>query len=139
MSIQWLILADGFLHLAHLGVIGFNLFGWIHPATRFWHRLLLGATAAMWLILGPLIGTLGYCPLTDWHWQVKRARGATDLPYSYIDYMLQAVGVHASPAAVDAGVAATFAVLVVLAAGMWWRDRLRRRRESMATPSGVRS
>jgi len=34
---------------------------------------------------------MGYCPCTDWHWQVKVTLGETNLPNSYITYLLEIV------------------------------------------------
>jgi hypothetical protein len=48
----------------------------------------MGLTLLAWLGIGWYIGTIGYCPLTDWHWDVKRALGETDLPNSFIKYLL---------------------------------------------------
>jgi hypothetical protein len=44
-------------------------------------------TGASWLFLGLLYGTLGYCPLTDWHFTILNKLGKTDLPVSYIKYL----------------------------------------------------
>jgi hypothetical protein len=43
--------------------------------------------SSSWFGLGLLYG-VGYCPSTDWHWRIKRARGETDLPNSYVNYCL---------------------------------------------------
>jgi hypothetical protein len=34
-----------------------------------------------------IVGTLGYCPLTDWHFKILERLGKTDLPYSYTKYL----------------------------------------------------
>ncbi|MDF3077986.1 MAG: hypothetical protein K0S09_1875 [Sphingobacteriaceae bacterium] len=73
------------LTLAHLLVIGFNLLGWIRKSTRKLHLIGAGITLACWLLLGIWYG-IGYCPLTDWHWQVKERLGETKLPASFIKY-----------------------------------------------------
>ena len=79
-----------FLDLAflvgHSALIAFNLFGWIWPKTRRLHLLSILLTAASWLALAPWFG-LGYCPCTDWHWQIKEALGQTDLPNNYLTYL----------------------------------------------------
>ena len=33
------------------------------------------------------MGTLGYCPLTEWHFRILEKLGKTDLPGSYIKYL----------------------------------------------------
>jgi hypothetical protein len=37
--------------------------------------------------LGLAVGTLGYCPLTDWHFRILEKLGETDLPFSYMKYL----------------------------------------------------
>ena len=44
-------------------------------------------TGIAWFGLGIFYG-IGYCPLTDWHWQVLGKLGKHDLPYSYIKYLI---------------------------------------------------
>ncbi len=60
--------------------------GWIWSGTRKIHLYVLGATLFSWLVLGVKYG-LGYCFLTDWHWNIKYRLGQTDLPYSFIKYL----------------------------------------------------
>lgn len=71
--------------LVHLLIIGFNLFAWIFPATRRLHLYGVGVTLACWLILGIWYG-IGYCPVTDWQWQVKAQLGEQNLPNSFVKY-----------------------------------------------------
>lgn len=69
----------------HLLIIGFNLFGWIFPATRKLHFIFILITAFSWFILGIWFG-MGYCPITDWQWQIKEEMGERNLPGSFITY-----------------------------------------------------
>src|SRR5687767_2011561 len=78
-------LLDILLTIAHLVLIGFNLFGWIWPATRKANFICILATAASWFLLGIWFG-MGYCPITDWQWDVKRKLGESNLPASFIKY-----------------------------------------------------
>ncbi|HEX7845820.1 MAG TPA: DUF2784 domain-containing protein [Chitinophagaceae bacterium] len=71
--------------LAHLVLIVFNLTGWIWKKTRKAHLIVLGLTTASWFVLGIWYGW-GYCPLTDWHWNVKEKMGETNLPNSFVKY-----------------------------------------------------
>jgi hypothetical protein len=82
MSLQ---LQDLLYTLLHLVIIGFNLLGWIWPATRKLHFISVLLTAGSWLILGIWFG-IGYCPITDWQWQVKEKLGEEHLPVSFIKY-----------------------------------------------------
>lgn len=110
-------------HIVHLFVILFNLLGWVHPRTRVAHRVLAAGTAFFWLVIGPIYGGLGYCPLTGWHWDVKTARGEGPLPASYIDYLLQMAGIHASPFHIDVVVGVVFFAVCCATVYIWWRDR----------------
>mgnify|MGYP001818456711 CR=1 FL=1 len=78
---------DIFFVILHTSVILFNCFGWIWKKTRKANLILLLTTAGSWLILGLIVGTLGYCPLTEWHFNVLNRLGVTDLPLSYIKYL----------------------------------------------------
>lgn len=76
---------DFLLTILHLVIIGFNLLGWIWPATRRLHFISVLLTAGSWLLLGIWYG-LGYCPITDWQWQIKEKLGEENLPNSFIKY-----------------------------------------------------
>ena len=75
--------------VGHSALIVFNLLGWTWRKTRRLNLLSILLTAASWLVLAPWYG-LGYCPCTDWHWQVKEALGQTDLPNNYLTYLFDA-------------------------------------------------
>lgn len=79
-----------FFFIFHTVLILFNLFGWIFPRTRKLHLFTLGATLFSWIILGIWKG-FGYCFLTDWHYEVLRKLGKTDLPNSYIAFLVMTV------------------------------------------------
>jgi len=76
---------DILLTLFHFVIIGFNLFGWIWKRTRKLHFIVVCTTAACWFILGIWFG-IGYCPITDWDWQIKTKLGEHNLPNSFIKY-----------------------------------------------------
>jgi len=85
----------------HTILIVFNLFGWIWKRTRFLNLISLLITAASWFILGIFYG-IGYCPLTDWHWEVLHKLGKYDLPYSYTKYLADRLtGLDFDPKLVD--------------------------------------
>ncbi len=111
---EMLLLLDILLTMLHLLVIGFNLLGWIWPVTRRWHLGSILLTAGSWLLLGIWYGP-GYCPLTDWQWEVKTMLGEKDLPASFIKYLAD----HMSGLDVSASVIDWLtAVLFTLAAAM---------------------
>ncbi|PRY85931.1 DUF2784 domain-containing protein [Mongoliibacter ruber] len=83
-------LGDYFFLVFHTGLILFNLFAWLYKPLLKWHFFTIVITFASWGILGIWYG-LGYCPLTDWHFDILRKLGAQDLPNSYISYLLQRI------------------------------------------------
>jgi hypothetical protein len=82
---------DIFFVVFHSFLILFNLFGWIWRRTRIWNLVTLLLTGASWVILGRIVGVPGYCPLTDWHFAVLERLGRTDLPNSYVKYLLDRI------------------------------------------------
>ncbi len=80
---------DIFFTLFHSVFVLFVLVGWYHPHTRKAHVTALLLTFTAWLLLGLYVGTIGYCPLTDWHWDVKRALGETGMSSSFIGYIIE--------------------------------------------------
>jgi hypothetical protein len=81
---------DIFLTLFHLAIVGFNLFGWIPKRTRKANFILIVLTAASWFLLGIWYG-MGYCPVTEWQWQVKEKLGETNIPNNFIEYISEKV------------------------------------------------
>lgn len=111
----------------HGAIVLFNLTGWIWPSTRRIHLLVIALTLLSWFGLGIFYGW-GYCPSTDWHWDVKRKLGETGLPDSYIKYYLDRLtGISWDPTLVSlAVVAITLAIFitsVVLNVRDWRRAR----------------
>lgn len=107
-------LLDIALIIFHTALILFNLFGWIWRITRRWNLATLLLTAFSWFGLG-IWYEFGYCPCTDWHWMVRRELGYTDMPNSYIKFLIeQLTGINISTAVVDTGTAVFF----VLALGV---------------------
>ena len=79
---------DILLTIFHLGIVLFNLFGWIPKGTRKANFITILLTAASWFILGIWYGT-GFCPVTEWHWQVKEKLGEKALPSNFIEYIAE--------------------------------------------------
>ena len=77
---------DVFFTVFHTCLVLFNLFGWIWKKTRLANLITLLLTAASWTILGFFYGW-GYCPLTEWHFNVLRNLGYTQLPTSYLSFL----------------------------------------------------
>jgi len=94
-------LLDIFYTCIHLLIIGFNLFGWIWPKTRKLHVIVVIVTLLCWFGLGIWYGW-GYCPVTEWQWDVKEKLGETNLPNSFVKYFADKItGKDFPPALVD--------------------------------------
>jgi hypothetical protein len=78
---------DIFFLVFHTVLTLFNLFGWIWKRTLRANLVTLVFTFFAWFGLGIFYG-IGYCPLTDWHFRVLRKMGETNLPDSYITYLI---------------------------------------------------
>lgn len=120
-----LAVADWVLTVLHVAVVASFLVLWIPRRTAHLYPWLVGAVASSWLILGAWRG-LGYCVLTDWHWQVKRARGEGRLPGSFLKYAADFVaGRDVPPRWVDAVAGAVFVTGCILALWIVVRRRPR--------------
>ncbi|MDP2053929.1 MAG: DUF2784 family protein [Acidobacteriota bacterium] len=75
------------LFVLHTSWIAFNCLGWAWRRTRRWQLLTLTLTALSWFGLGIWYGW-GYCPFTDWHWQVRSRLGYADPP-SYVQLLVE--------------------------------------------------
>ena len=124
MSPTALLLADWFLNILHFAIVAMLCFGWMSKRTRKFHRILISVVTLCWLAIGPLFGkAVGWCPVTDWAWQVRRARGETDLEYGYINYLTEKVGIYMSNQTTDIAVGIIFAFIWVMTLFLWWRER----------------
>ena len=84
---------DILLTFFHLAIVIFNLFGWIPKATRKANFITIILTAASWFILGIWYG-MGYCPVTEWQWDVKEQLGEQNLPSNFVEYMAEKITGH---------------------------------------------
>ncbi|MCC7401812.1 MAG: DUF2784 domain-containing protein [Chitinophagaceae bacterium] len=110
-------LLDIFLTITHLSLITFNLFAWLWHITRKAHLIVAAVTLASWFILGIWYGW-GYCPITDWEWNVKEKLGETNLPNSFIKYFADKItGRDFSPSFIDQATLLTF--LAAIAASVY--------------------
>ena len=123
-----LVFLDYFLLIFHVALTAFNALGWAFERTRKAHLILILLTLASWTVLSPYYGW-GYCPFTDWHWQVKRALGEGPLPGSFVKYCLDGcTGWDSDPTAVTYATAAVGLMAFVLSCGVnWWAWRKSRR------------
>lgn len=130
-----LAVLDVALTLLHTAVVLGSLCLWIPARTRRLHLALVALVAGSWLCVGPLLGRgLGYCALTDVHWQLKHALGQTALPSSFITYLFSLVAIDARAWA-NTVTALTFAFVCVASLLFEVHARLRAsRRERTTTP-----
>lgn len=107
-------LLNTLFHLLHSGIILFVMTGWAVPAWRLWHLMLVVLTLGSWFILGRWKGA-GYCPVSDWHWRLKRSMGGGAPEGSYILLLLRILTRREpDPVAVDKTVVAgTMLILAV--------------------------
>ena len=81
---------DKFFFVFHSVIIVFNLLGWTWKKTRKANLILLLMTAFSWFILGIWYG-FGYCPCTEWHYQVRMKLGYYNMPDSYIKFCIDSL------------------------------------------------
>ena len=126
-------LLDIFFVLFHTSLILFNLFGWIWKKTRLLNLFTLSITGASWLFLGLIVGVLGYCPLTDWHFRILYKLGKTDLPESYVKYLFDRLtGLNVNPSLVDNITLYAFLLALMISAYFNLRDRLKSKKSSLS-------
>lgn len=100
------IILNYFFVIFHGGLTLFNITGWAFKRTRRIHLYTISLTILSWVGLGLIYGW-GYCPCTDWHWDVKRQLGEQNLPSSYIKYYADYLtGTSWDPLIIDLGTAA---------------------------------
>jgi hypothetical protein len=108
----------------------FNCVGWVWRRSRRWHLASLVLTGVSWFGLGIWYGW-GYCPCTDWHWQVRERLGYRDPP-SYTELLMdELTGIDVTTSTANLITVSVFAVTLVLSVVLNVRDRRRAR-------SGVR-
>jgi hypothetical protein len=92
---------DKFFFAFHSLWMALILLGWMWKRTRLANLVVVLLTAFSWFILGIWYG-YGYCPSTDWHWQVRARMGIRDLPTSYTKFLVDSLtGWNVSQKAVD--------------------------------------
>lgn len=124
---SFLILADLSFVLFHSALTIFNALGWVFRKTRKWNLITLILTGLSWTVLGLFYG-LGYCPLTDWHFQILRKLGEENLPSSYIEYLAERIsGLRVSAELADTATGIVFIVALGVSATLNIRDQRKKR------------
>jgi hypothetical protein len=106
---------DAAFFVVHSIWIGFICVGWAWKRTRRAHLAAVVVTALSWFGLGAWFGW-GYCPMTDWHWQVRERLGHQD-PRSYVQLLVRVVtGIELTPGTADAVALGTLGLAAVATA-----------------------
>ncbi|MEX0719317.1 MAG: DUF2784 domain-containing protein [Balneolaceae bacterium] len=114
--------ADIFFIVFHSSIILFNLFGWIWKTTRKWNLALLVLTGLSWTVLGIWYG-FGYCPCTDWHWDVLQELGRPPATPSYIEYLVERLTpLEISNRTADIATVISYIFLLIISGYLNWRD-----------------
>ena len=122
---------DILLYFIHVIVIVINMFFWIWPKTRKIHLVTISLTAFSWIFMGIWYGW-GYCFLTDWEWDVKRQLGETNLPNSFVHYMVNnSWGLGISEEVLDLITLWVFVIALVLSVFFNLRDLRRNQRNQL--------
>jgi hypothetical protein len=125
--------ADIFFLIFHSVLILFNSLGWIWRKTRKLNLITLLLTAGSWFLLGIFYG-IGYCPLTDWHFDILRKLGQNNLPYSYIQYITERLtGFSPKPALTELLTVSVLVIALVISIILNYKDFKERKSEK---PSG---
>ena len=126
------LLLDILFVVFHTSLTLFNLFGWIWKKTRLANMITLSLTGASWLFLGLIVGMLGYCPLTDWHFDILMKLGKTDLPTSYIKYLVDRLtGLDVNQIIVDKATLYGFIVALAISLFLNIKDFRRRKMDKL--------
>ncbi len=117
---------DIFFLMFHTSLTMFNMLGWIWKKTRLANLLTLLLTFLAWFGLGIFYG-IGYCPLTEWHFRILRNLGETNLPNSYIAYLIHRLsGISVPEKLVDFFTVAIFFLSLSVSVWLNLRDRGRK-------------
>jgi hypothetical protein len=120
-----------FFFIFHTSIVLLFIFGWMWKKTRLANLVLIVLTALSWVILGIWYG-YGYCPCTDWHWQVRRELGIYDSQTSYLEFLFEELtGIDISRALVDKVAAVALVLILCLSVGLNIRDFRKRKSEKL--------
>ncbi len=97
----------------HTALVLFVLFGWTWKRTHRAHLVTIVVVTFSWTVLGIWYG-LGFCPCTEWHWQVRAKLGHTNMPTSYLKFLLDKLTGVDAPATWVHGVAVVALGLVFM-------------------------
>jgi len=125
------VFLDKFFFVFHSMLIVLILFGWIWRKTRVINFIVVLLTALSWTVLGIWYG-FGFCPCTQWHWQVREKLGYFDMPSSYTKFLIDSLtGLDVNEKLVDI-LAVSFLVLALFFSVFTnvrdWKERQKKRK-----------
>ena len=127
-------LLDWFFTIFHSSLMIFNLIGWCFTKLRKLNLITLLLTASMWTIAGIWYG-LGYCPLTDWHYDVLRLLGYQNLPNSYLQFITHRLtGINLSTPVADIITVSGLILSLVISIILNYHDYQNKRKARKETP-----
>ncbi len=116
------VFLDKFFLVFHSALIVFSLCGWLWKKTRVANLIVLGMIGLSWFGLGIWYG-FGFCPSTEWHWQVRMKLGYDDMPGSYTKFLVDSVtGLDVNATVVDAGTLLFFILALLASVAVNMRD-----------------
>lgn len=114
LSHSSLMFLDYFFLVFHSLYCLFAVFGWMWRKTRFVHLITSLLTLFSWLVMGIWYG-LGYCFLTDLHWDVRMALDNPPNSNSYIHFLIwETTGFDLPDTLVDRAVVLVFSACFLL-------------------------
>lgn len=123
MNNFWIHIGNRFFLVCHTALILFNALGRIWKKTRWANLISLLFTAGAWLLLGSFFG-IGYCLLTNWHFEIVRQLGQTDIPYSCIRYFTERlIGFSRNALVTDIVAVGVVVIAWVLSVYLYIRER----------------
>jgi len=115
------VFLDKFFLVFHTSLVLFILLGWLWKRFRRINLIVQLLTVFSWFVLGIWYG-FGYCPCTDWHWQVRARLGYHDMPASYLVFLINNLtGIRVNKTLVD--VFAVIFLLLALAASLYTNSK----------------
>ena len=108
----------------HTAWIVITCLGWMWRRTRPWQLAAVLLTVLSWVGLGVWYGW-GYCPFTDWHWNVRARLGYHDPP-SYVQLLIRELtGSDIGATAADTLAVGALGVAALLGVALTIRARIR--------------
>jgi len=118
-------LLDFCLHVIHITLILFFLFGWLFESTRSAHMVVALLMFVSWYGLG-LFFEMGYCLITDLQWKVKRRLNEEPETKYYVKYMVDKItGLDSNPVFINRMSVSVFFVVLALSGLVLAVDYLR--------------